>query len=376
MANLKFSGFTAAAAIDQTDSFLVGFDNDGGGANPTNNKWTFSEVADGLIAVTAKPYSIYAADGTIGAGRVATITDFPKFSGTQSNPIGLEIENTQGSSGQHTTHGAQLKLTSNGASSTISFYNGGGGGGSSPAMKIDSPDGIKHTAAGAYLGNYHAFSGGTWTIGMTNSPLTSSSPRLRMQLGGGGSNGSFYTTDKSGSNDFLYMFMSPGIAARHIALGEYTDSTTTYKDFLRIDSNGNVGINEDAPTEKLHVTGNVKVDGQAYTELHTASSIDANWNDSNVQEVTLSNSDQDFDPNNPKAGATYILKLTQPASGAAGTVNWNASSATVYWPGGTAPTLTATNGAVDIVTLICTSELNSGGSSGGTYYANATLNFS
>tara|TARA_A100001201_G_scaffold32819_3_gene35335 strand:+ start:9492 stop:13115 length:3624 start_codon:yes stop_codon:yes gene_type:complete len=199
--------------------------------------------------------NIYTADGTIGASRVVTITDFPKFSGTQSNPIGLEIENTQGSSSQHTTHGAQLKLTSNGASSTISFYNGGGGGGSSPAMKIDSPDGIKHTAAGAYLGNYHAFSGGTWTIGMTNSPLYSNSPRLRMQLGGGGGNGSFYTTEIGGSSDYLYMFMSPGTAGRHIALGEYTDSTTTYKDFLRINSSGDIGINQDTPTGKLHVTG-------------------------------------------------------------------------------------------------------------------------
>ena len=79
MANLKFSGFTAAAAIDQTDSFLVGFDTDGGGANPTNNKWTFSEVAAGLAAVTATPFSIYAADGTIGTTRKALITDTIQF---------------------------------------------------------------------------------------------------------------------------------------------------------------------------------------------------------------------------------------------------------------------------------------------------------
>ena len=192
-----------------------------------------------------------------------------------------------------------------------------------------------------------------------------------MLLGGGGSNGSFYTTKISGSSDFLYMFMSPGTANRHIALGEYTNSTTTYKDFLRINSTGDIGINQDTPTEKLHVTGNVKVEGQAYSELNAASSIDVDWNDGNVQEATLANSDQDWDPSNPKAGATYILKLTQPSSGAAGTINWEAANATVYWPGGTEPTLTATNGAVDIVTLICTDS-----ASGGTYYANATLNFS
>ena len=368
MANIKFSDFTAAAAIDQSDSFLVGFDSDdtGGGASPTNNKWTFSEVADGLIAVTAKPYSIYAADGTIGANRVATITDFPKFSGTQSNPIGLEIENTQGSSGQHTTHGAQLKLTSNGASSTISFYNGGGGGGSSPAMKIYSPDGILHTAANSYLGNYHAFNGGTWTIGMTNSPLTSSSPRLRMRLGGGGSNASFYTTEVGGSNDFLYMFMSPGTSARHIALGEYTSSTTTYKDFLRINSTGDIGINQDTPAEKLHVTGNVKIDGQAYTELHTeasAATITPDWNNGNVYTTELTNASTTFaDPANIKPGATYIIILKQDGTGSR-TVSWG----TKYkFPGGTNPTLTTGANKADVITLVaystdilmCTSVLD------------------
>ena len=66
MANLKFSGFTAAAAIDQTDSFLVGFDTDGGGANPTNNKWTFPEVAAGLP-------TFYAGDGTLSAARTLSM---------------------------------------------------------------------------------------------------------------------------------------------------------------------------------------------------------------------------------------------------------------------------------------------------------------
>ena len=72
-----------------------------------------------------------------------------------------------------------------------------------------------------------------------------------------------------------------------------------------------------------------------------------------------------------KAGATYILKITQP-SGGNGTINWdNIGAANIKWPGGTEPTLTATNAAIDIVTLICTSATGQG-----VYYANATLNFS
>jgi len=117
----------------------------------------------------------------------------------------------------------------------------------------------------------------------------------------------------------------------------------------------------------------LKITGQAYTELHTgATPADPDWNNGNIQEMTLASSDQDFDPSNAKAGATYILKIKQPSSGAAGTINWNAASATVLWPSPGEPTLSTANNAVDIVTLICVV----GGASGGTYYANATLNFS
>jgi len=220
--------------------------------NTTDNKLQFYDGTswDNISS------NIYTADGTIGASRVATITDFPKFSGDQGNPIGLEIENIKSSASAHSTQGAQLKLTARaGASSTISFYNGLGGGSSAPAMVIDSPAGIKYRAGTTYSSYHHGFSGSTWTVGMTSSPLNASSPKQEMLLGGGGSNGSFYTTKIAGSSDYLYMFMSPGTAARHIALGEYTNSTTTYKDFLRINSTGDIGINQDTPTAKLHVTG-------------------------------------------------------------------------------------------------------------------------
>lgn len=54
---------------------------------------------------------------------------------------------------------------------------------------------------------------------------------------------------------------------------------------------------------------------------------------------------------NPPASGNYgqfVIKITQDASGGAFTVTWPAS---VKWPGGTAPTITITNGAVDEVTL-------------------------
>lgn len=115
---------------------------------------------------------------------------------------------------------------------------------------------------------------------------------------------------------------------------------------------------------------NVEVAGQGYTDLYTGATIDGiDWDNGNVQEVTLPNSATDFDPSNAEPGATYILILKQPASGAAGTINWAGGSGTVRWPSGTAPTLSTANNAVDIVTLVCVNT-NS------TYYATSVLNLS
>jgi len=281
MANLKFSDFTAAAAIDQTDSFLVGFDNDGGGANPTNNKWTFSEVAAGLNS-TNSLQNIYNVDGTLAGDRTITLS---------GNVIKLE----QGGTGNF--------MHMNGTSNNAYFIQG-----------------RYNTQIKANLG------------------LNTGSGRLELYAAGG----------------TKYVDLNPQGSVNYLL-----DKTI-------------IGANTGTPVERLEVNGNCKITGQAYTELHTGTTpLDPDWNNGNVQESTLTSGSSDFDPTNPKAGATYILKLTQPGSGAAGTVNWdNIGAANIKWPGGTEPTLTATNGAVDIITLICTDSTGQG-----VYYANATLDF-
>ena len=123
--------------------------------------------------------------------------------------------------------------------------------------------------------------------------------------------------------------------------------------------------------EKLEVTGNTKVTGQSYYTIPTAlTNATINFNTGNIQEISIpSETATDFTPTNAKSGATYIIKITQ--AGTSGTMNWE-SSATVNWPGGTAPTLTSTSAGVDIITLVCTV----GGATGGTFYGTSALNFS
>lgn len=84
-----------------------------------------------------------------------------------------------------------------------------------------------------------------------------------------GVNSSGYTTGGSSilngiSNTYLYssgndMLIGNSTAAKSLIL--FTGGTATSNERMRIDGNGNVGINNTAPTEKLDVTGNLKFSG-------------------------------------------------------------------------------------------------------------------
>ncbi|MHC4835702.1 MAG: beta strand repeat-containing protein, partial [Planctomycetota bacterium] len=77
-----------------------------------------------------------------------------------------------------------------------------------------------------------------------------------------------------------------------------------------------------------------KVVGQVSVGLKSSAAIDGiNWDEGNIQEVTLASGANDFDPINEVPGSTYILKITQPSS-ADGTIDWESTTATVNWPGG------------------------------------------
>ena len=93
---------------------------------------------------------------------------------------------------------------------------------------------------------------------------------------------------------------------------------------------------------------NLKVEGQSYGDITSVSNATVDWDDGNIQSITLPSGASTYTPTNPQAGATYILKIIQPSAGD-GTITWGSS---VKWPGATAPTLTASNAAVDVVTLI------------------------
>ncbi len=109
----------------------------------------------------------------------------------------------------------------------------------------------------------------------------------------------------------------------------------------------------------------LKITGQAYTELNAkaTSNLTFNWNDSNIQSTITLTGSHTFTATNPKAGATYIITLTQTGPV---TATWTG----VKWPGGTAPTLSGAS-KTDVITLICYDATGAG-----LYYGAATLDLS
>ena len=376
MANLKFSGFTAAAAIDQTDSFLVGFDTDGGGANPTNNKWTFPEVAAGLEAVTATPYSIYAADGTIGTTRKALITDTIQFrnSGDSSDVLSLNTDGTF-TIGLGATAGnksavavgeaatAAANAISIGYNSSCSVGNAVSiGGYSSVAGDIglsigydvdlsataDNSIGIGHyiNATGANSITFNAtgvnavatstqYACGVYMTSNTTPDFEvvgsgTSTLNTNFKITGIGAAGDYIIKNAGNDADAYTVYMTDGTGQANVGAYGGINFISRYGSIGSTASYNNLG---DWSFER-----NVVIKGQTWGDLYDGGTIaDAgtytpDWNNGNVQKITI-----------VSGGGITI------ANGTGGTVTW---AGKYRFPAGTAPTLTSGAGKADVITMI------------------------
>ena len=361
---VKFSAFTTRTGTLDASTRIVGYDDPAG--TKTNVEFT--------LATLQANSGIYAADGTIGTTRKS---------------LGL---------GASTTDSTQIAI---GSSATVTAAHG-------IALGLNSSAGGSGIAIGAMAS--HVTTAGLHSIAMGGSTRAAGNYSVAIGYNCGSNSTSVNSCVNIGSSaqgDGASSITLSANAAGDVTtstantFGVYMSSNTT-PDFRishdgdsYITGSGKFGIGRSNITATLDVThydasrklasfsdntqtevfsiennGTVKIAGQAYTPPHViVDDLTVDWNNSNVQTRTLASGANTFTPSNAEAGATYILKLTQPSSGTA-TIAWE-STATVNWPGGTAPTLSGT-GKIDIVTLICTT----GGATGGTFYANATLDFS
>lgn len=123
-------------------------------------------------------------------------------------------------------------------------------------------------------------------------------------------------------------------------------------------------------SNKLQLGGGMVIGGQITTTLSTTSvptgtSQTIDWNNGNVQIISLASATGDVTVTliNGTAGATYILKVIQDNS-VARNISW---SPTVKWPDGDAVTISTTLDAIDIISLFY---------DGSNYYGSAAQNYS
>jgi len=109
--------------------------------------------------------------------------------------------------------------------------------------------------------------------------------------------------------------------------------------------NGNVGIGTWVPAARMQVSG--QYDSIRYNNGSTGGTVTIDWNNGNVQAITLTSSITSLTLNNPVAGGRYLVEIKQ-GTGGSFTVAWPSN---VKWPGGTTPTLTTTAGQTDMITL-------------------------
>ena len=384
MATIKFSAFSPGGTGDGATTQLVGFKV---GDATANYKYSISDLATML---SPSIDNFYTADGTIGTTRIAKVTDtvtFQKLDGSNSlfslNDNGtFTLGKGAAAGGGYTAvsignlascgnnYSVAIGSTANTNSFTYSVALGGGsvgvtaqagvaigGNGTSVSGGYGVAIGYRAQSSGGYSVNLGSDSRGTGATSITlNSSGGIAAPAVASGFGVYMASHTYADFEVAGGVS-KFSFDADSFSTLTVIDASHTTLATGESGNLTLDAGGEVIIES-----------NLKVTGQAYSEQHDslAGNATVDWNNGNNQYIQLASGANTFTPSNPLDGATYILQIKQPSAGAAGTVTWGA---TVKWPAAAAPTLTATNDAIDVVTLVYNGTTTH-------YYATSILNLS
>lgn len=134
-------------------------------------------------------------------------------------------------------------------------------------------------------------------------------------------------------------------------LNTFTPNTTAKASEVNQNfTNINAQINPEHNTDGTHAIIDYTAIKQNYVTSTDGATITFDLNTSNIFSVTLGATGRILALSNVAVGQCFVIRLVQGGSGS-NTVTW---FSTIKWAGGTAPTLTTTNGKTDVFGFICT----------------------
>tara|TARA_B100000676_G_scaffold296583_1_gene337112 strand:- start:8891 stop:12115 length:3225 start_codon:yes stop_codon:yes gene_type:complete len=228
-------------------------------------------------------------------------------------------------------------------------------------------------------------SSGTITIGLPSSITANVTGNLTGDVTGNADTATVATTvtitDNENENENNAIIFTAGgdVDGGNIGLESdgdltYNPSTGTVKTTnLLVGDGGNIGSASDADSISISSGGTVSLSQGLVTKLttgHTATGSDPNMvltldlATSNYFRVQLGSGEDITAVNftNPTVGQRFLIRFEQPSSGTKATVVWtdldapDGTNTLLYWPGGTAPTLTETNSSADLIGFVCVSN--------------------
>jgi hypothetical protein len=183
-----------------------------------------------------------------------------------------------------------------------------------------------------------------------------------------------YNSKSFGERSIVLGFQAQSCAVHGIAIGNTSRATVACSIAMGCNAcvthTGATVIGPGLTSEK---TNTVHVDnlityGQAASKTHTigntGGTVTVNFDNGNVQTLTLTSSITSLTKSNPIDGGVYTLFLKQGGAGS-NTVAWGAD---VDWAGATAPALSTAIGAVDAISMVYIAGVTG-------YYANINKNF-
>jgi hypothetical protein len=260
---------------------------------------------------------------------------------------------TSGTSGTSGINGTSGTSGTSGNSGTSGVNGTSGSSGSSGSSGVNGTSGSSGSSGSSGVNGTSGSSGVNGSSGSSGSSGvngTSGSSGVNGTSGTSGVNGISGTSGSSGSSGVNGTSGTSGVNGSNAGITSYTNPldnrVLTSVDTSTINAEANLTFNGSV----LNVNGNVEAGGQFYSPSNAkgssgAGTVTFNWNDGNIQTVTLTGNCT-FAFSNPQSGASYQIIITQDGTGSR-TINFP----TIHWVDKTIPALTGTANSKDIVTL-------------------------